>query len=62
MSFRADWKCSKCGAVSSDVPTSVPDQYCPYCGIQMNRVYTPPVIIFNGNGWTPKFNGDKKEK
>jgi predicted nucleic acid-binding Zn ribbon protein len=61
MSFRVDWKCPKCGARSNDVPTSIPDQFCPFCGTPMEKIYTPPVVIFNGTGWTPKFNGDKEK-
>jgi predicted nucleic acid-binding Zn ribbon protein len=61
MSFRCDYVCKKCGARSDDVPTTTKDQWCPYCGVQMNRIYTPPLVVFNGDGWTPKF-GDKKEK
>jgi predicted nucleic acid-binding Zn ribbon protein len=59
MSFKRDWKCPKCGVVSPDVPTDIPDQYCPFCGGVMDRVYTPPLILFHGHGWTPRFG--KKE-
>lgn len=62
MSFQCDFKCPKCKMVSPDVPTSVKDQWCPYCGVPMNRIYTPPVVMFKGDGFTPKFYGDKKEK
>jgi len=59
-----DWKCPKCGAVSPDVPVSVPDQFCPFCGTPMEKIYTAPEIIFKGV-WTPKFhsngNGAKQE-
>jgi predicted nucleic acid-binding Zn ribbon protein len=51
-----DWKCPKCGAISPDVPVDVPDQFCPFCGTEMNKVYAPPVVMFNGPGWTPKFH------
>jgi predicted nucleic acid-binding Zn ribbon protein len=62
MSFVRDWKCGKCGAISPDVPTNVPDQYCPYCGEPMNKIYTPPLVTFTGPGWTEHFhtrNGGK---
>ena len=57
MSFRRDWKCPDCGAVSPDVPTSIPDQWCPMCGVEMEKVITVPLVIFNGDGWTPTFCG-----
>ncbi len=60
MSFLRDWQCNVCGTVSPDVPTSVPDQYCPYCGILMDKIYTPPLVIFKGE-WTPKFHGGKEK-
>ena len=62
MSFTADWKCRKCGAVSPDVSTDIKDQYCPFCGVPMNRIYTVPTVILNGNGWTPKFHGAGKKE
>jgi len=61
MSFRRDWKCSKCGVFSKDVPTTVPDQWCPFCGTPMDKVYEPPLVIFNGSGWTEKFYGGKEK-
>ena len=61
MSFVRDWKCWKCGVISANVSTEVPDQYCPFCGEPMNKVYTAPLVIFNGSGWTEKFHGGKKE-
>jgi len=62
MNFRRDWKCNKCGVISPDVPTDVPDQYCPYCGEPMNKIYTAPTVIFNGTGFTPKFYGAGKRE
>jgi predicted nucleic acid-binding Zn ribbon protein len=61
MSFTCDFKCPKCRIVSPDVSTSVKDQWCPFCGVPMNRIYTVPTVIFNGTGFTPKFYGGKKE-
>lgn len=61
MAFTCDFKCRKCGAMSPDVPTTIKDQYCPYCGVPMNRIYTAPLVTFNGSGWTPKFHEGKKE-
>jgi rubredoxin len=61
MSFKRDWKCSTCGFVSHDVDTRINDLWCPLCGMLMDKIYVPPTLIFNGGGWTPKFNGGKKE-
>ena len=61
MSFTCDYRCPKCKVVSPDVPTEVKGQWCPYCGIQMNRIYTPPTVLFSGEGWTPRFGGDKEK-
>ena len=61
MSFRRDWKCKNCGAVSRDVPTWIKEQWCPFCGTPMEKVWEPAVVLFKGNGWTPKFNGVSKE-
>jgi len=55
-----DWKCKQCGIMSHDVPTDIPDQWCPFCGKPMDKVYTPPTVLFNGAGWTPRFH-DKKD-
>jgi len=60
--FFCDWKCRKCGAVSENVSTDIKDQWCPYCGIEMNRIYTPPLVMFKGDGFTPKFHSGDKEK
>ena len=60
MSFRCDYRCPSCGALSPDVPTDVRDQWCPYCGEEMRRVYTPPMVIFKGE-WTPRFHGGKEK-
>jgi hypothetical protein len=60
MSFTCDYRCPKCKSVSPDVPTEVKDQWCPYCGVQMNRIYTPPLVMFKGE-WTPKFYGSKEK-
>jgi len=57
---RRDWKCPKCGARSTDVPVAVPDQYCPFCGDKMEKLYTPPTVIFNGSGWTPRYHDANK--
>lgn len=57
MSFKRDWKCPKCGVKSIDVPTSVPDQRCPTCGAEMEKVVSVPVVMFNGPGWTPTYHG-----
>ena len=56
MNPRRDWKCPKCGARSNDVPIDVKDQWCPYCGTLMEKVWEPPTVIFNGDGWTPRFH------
>ena len=50
-----DWKCPKCGAVSPDVSTLVDDQWCPFCGTQMDKVWTAPTTIYRGTGWTERF-------
>ena len=50
-----DWKCPKCGSVSPDVPVDVPDQWCPWCGAEMKKVWSSIPVVFNGSGWTPKY-------
>ena len=60
MAFKRDWVCKKCGAKSLDVPTSVPDQWCPMCGTEMEKVITTPVVLFNGTGWTPTYHGQTR--
>lgn len=60
MSFLRDWSCPNCGAISPDVPTSIPDQFCPFCGTEMVKVLTPPLVIFKGE-WTPRFYGGKEK-
>ena len=57
-----DWKCKPCGIMSHDVPTDIPDQWCPFCGKPMDKVYTPPTVLFNGAGWTEKFYGGGKKE
>lgn len=59
MAFTRDWICSNCKAVSPDVPTSIPDQFCPFCGTQMTKILTPPLVMFRGEGWTPKFSKEQ---
>lgn len=61
MAFTRDWRCPKCGAVSPDVPTKVPDQFCPYCGTPMIKIYAPPLVLFRGDGWTPIHYGGKEK-
>jgi predicted nucleic acid-binding Zn ribbon protein len=56
MAFTCDFECKKCGVVSPDVSTDIKDQYCPYCGEPMNKIYTAPMVIFKGDGFTPKFH------
>lgn len=53
---KADWLCENCGTKSPDVSTTVKDQWCPYCGIKMKRVYEPPLVVLKGSGWTPKYH------
>ena len=50
--MRRDWKCPTCGTISPDVPTSVPDQWCPMCGNMMDKVWSAPMVLFKGGGWT----------
>lgn len=61
MAFTRDWKCPKCGSVSPSVPTTIADQWCPYCGSQMDKIYTPPLVMFKGADWTPRFHGGKEK-
>lgn len=53
--FKRDWRC-ECGFVSHDVDTTIKDLWCPMCGKPMEKVWTPPVTILKGNGWTPRFH------
>ena len=62
MAFLRDWLCRGCGHKTVDVPTGVMEQRCPSCGKMMERIYEPPLVMFNGGGWTPKFHGENKEK
>jgi len=52
MAWYRDWKCPSCKAISPDVPTSVPDQFCPYCGTEMEKVWTANTFLFKGDGWS----------
>jgi predicted nucleic acid-binding Zn ribbon protein len=51
-----DWKCVECGIVSNDVPTNVPDQWCPFCGKPMEKIWSVPTVLFRGGDWTPRFH------
>ena len=55
-----DWECKGCGIRSENVPTNVPDQWCPLCGKQMEKIWSAPVIIFKGTGWTGTFGNANK--
>lgn len=49
-----DFKCPSCGTISPDVPVDVPDQFCPYCGTAMVKVWTANTFILKGSGWPGK--------
>jgi predicted nucleic acid-binding Zn ribbon protein len=51
---KRDWVCRNCNCVSPDVPVNVADQYCPYCGKLMEKIYSAPSLMFKGNGWTER--------
>ena len=51
-----DWVCSNCGYIIEDVTTDIQEQECPDCKSSMSKVYSPLTVIFNGDGWTPKYH------
>lgn len=55
MAFVRDWACRKCNFVVSDVPTKVKAQKCPNCGGAMKKIWTPPLVLFKGEGFTQRF-------
>ena len=60
MAFKRDWACPKCGTKTFDVPTSVEKRDCVLCGTPMKKVVSAPMVMFNGDGWTPKYHGKEK--
>jgi putative FmdB family regulatory protein len=57
-----DYECRQCQERTElDVPYDLRDSgyECPYCGFDLDRIYSVPNIAFKGDGWTPKFHGGK---
>ena len=52
MGFRRDWICSLCGNIEENIPTDVQERECSVCGSRMEKIYTPPLVMFKGDGWT----------
>ena len=55
MAFKRDWACKKCNIVEKDVPTDIKEMTCSECGGKMEKIWEPPMVIFNGKGWTERF-------
>jgi putative FmdB family regulatory protein len=49
-----EYSCEPCGASQVEtfsIELELPPPSCPNCSKPMTRVFSPPVIKFNGNGW-----------
>jgi len=51
-----DWKC-RCGEFIPNVPATADKVTCPKCGLEARKVYSAPMVVFKGGGWTPVFYG-----
>jgi putative FmdB family regulatory protein len=51
------YKCTGCGNITEEIrgiKSDTPDLFCKQCNIQLNRLYSPIGVTFNGSGFYSK--------